>query len=150
MKLTTHQRDVKNFIIVWLYNVNFEHISHNILVFHCWLYNKQMPVGKFLPSIQELLWYFGWTEYFLTLFRMGFFGAARGWRGAKRPPLPKTCHTYPTMMKLGTVIPYLKKIQEIYKTRDTPGEFCWHQHFSPEISKFCYIKKYRHRLHFDT
>ena len=22
--------------------------------------------------------------------------------------------------------------------------------FSPEISKFCYIKKYRYRLHFDT
>ena len=29
-------------------------------------------------------------------------------------PLPKICHTYPTMMELGTVIPYLKKIQKIY------------------------------------
>ena len=28
--------------------------------------------------------------------------------------------TYPTMMKLGTVIPYLKKIQKIYESRDTP------------------------------
>ena len=27
--------------------------------------------------------------YLLTLFRMGFFGAAHGWGGAKRPPLPK-------------------------------------------------------------
>ena len=25
------------------------------------------------------------------------------------PTLPKICHTYPTMMKLGTSIPYLKK-----------------------------------------
>ena len=32
--------------------------------------------------------------------------------GAKRAPLPKICHTYPTMMKLGTVIPYLKKIKK--------------------------------------
>ena len=28
----------------------------------------------------------------------------------KRLPLTKTCHTYPTMMKLGTVIPYLKNV----------------------------------------
>ena len=55
---------------------------------------------------------------------MGFFGAAHGWRGPKRPPLPKICPTYPAMMKLGTVIPYLKKIQKIYESRDTPLEFC--------------------------
>ena len=28
--------------------------------------------------------------------------------------LPKICHTFPTMMKLGTAIPYLKEIQKIY------------------------------------
>ena len=38
--------------------------------------------------------------------------------------LPKICHTYPTMMKLGTVIPYLKKTPKIYESRDTPLEFC--------------------------
>ena len=47
----------------------------------------------------------------------------------QRPALPKICHTYPTMMKLGAVIPYLKKIQKIYESRDTPPDFCWHQHF---------------------
>ena len=60
---------------------------------------------------------------------MGFFGGAHEWGGTKRPLLLKICHTYPTMMKLGTVIPYPKKIQKIYKSRDTPLEFCWHQHF---------------------
>ena len=46
----------------------------------------------------------------LTLFRMGIFGADYGWeRGLFGP---KICHTYPTTMKLGTVIPYLKKIQK--------------------------------------
>ena len=55
---------------------------------------------------------------------MGFFGAAHGWRGPKGAPLPKIGHTYPAMMKLGTVIPYPKKIQKIYESRDTPLEFC--------------------------
>ena len=47
----------------------------------------------------------------LTLFRMDFFKAAHGWGGARGckkapfPPLPKICYTYPTVMKLGTVIP---------------------------------------------
>ena len=85
----------------------------------------------------------------LILFRMGIFGAAQGW-GSKKSPLPKICSTYPKMMKLGTVIPYLKKIQKIYESRGTPPEFCWHQYFSPEISKCYYIKNYRYRLHLDT
>ena len=42
---------------------------------------------------------------------MGLFGAADGWGGKKTPP-PKICHTYLTMMKLGTVTPFLKKIQK--------------------------------------
>ena len=45
-------------------------------------------------------------------------------RGAKKVPLPKICHIYPTMMKLDTVIPYLKKIQKVYRSRDIPLEFC--------------------------
>ena len=55
---------------------------------------------------------------------MGFLGSAHGWMGGLFGPLPKICHTYTTMMKLGTVIPYLKKIQKIYESRDTPLEFC--------------------------
>ena len=62
----------------------------------------------------------------LILFRMGFLRAAQGWReeGAFWLPLPKIRHTYPTIMKLGTVIPYLRKIQKMYKSRDTFLEFC--------------------------
>ena len=64
----------------------------------------------------------------LTLFRIGIFEAAYGLggggRGAKRPPIPKICHTYPTVMKLGTAIPCLKKIQKKYELRDTPPDFC--------------------------
>ena len=60
---------------------------------------------------------------------MGFFGAADGWGGGFLAPVSKICHTHPAMMKLGTVIPYLRKTQEIYKSHDTSLEFCWHQHF---------------------
>ena len=58
---------------------------------------------------------------------MGIFEAAHGWGG--KAPLPKIYYTYPTMMKLDTVTPYLKKIQKIYESRDTPPGFCLHQHF---------------------
>ena len=56
---------------------------------------------------------------------MGFFEVARGWgERAKKLPFPKICYTYPTMMKLGTVIPYPKNIPKIYESHDTTLEFC--------------------------
>ena len=42
------------------------------------------------------------VKFTLTLFRMGFFGAAHGWRGGKKAPIPKICQTYPTLMKIGS------------------------------------------------
>ena len=45
--------------------------------------------------------------------------------GALRlPRFPENCHTYLTMTKLATVIPYSKKIQKIYQSRGTRLEFC--------------------------
>ena len=60
---------------------------------------------------------------------MGFFGLLTDGGGSFWLPLPKIYHTYPTMMKPGTVIPYLRKTETIYKSRDIPLEFCWDQHF---------------------
>ena len=54
------------------------------------------------------------------------------------------------MIKLGTDIPCPKKIQKIYESRDIPLSSADISIFSPEISKFGYIKKYRYRLYFDT
>ena len=59
----------------------------------------------------------------LTLFRMDFSGAAHGWAGLFVTP-PKIHHTDHTMMKLGTIIPYLREIQKMYKSRDASLEFC--------------------------
>ena len=47
----------------------------------------------------------------LSFFRMGLFGAAQGY-GVQKGLLSKICHTYPTVIKLGTVMPYLKKNKE--------------------------------------
>ena len=61
----------------------------------------------------------------------------------------KICHTYPTMLKLATVIPYLKNIQ---KRLESPNLLS-SANISivlPEISTFCYIKRYSYRLYFDT
>ena len=60
----------------------------------------------------------------LSLLRMVVFGAVHGWEGDKKPPFPKICHIYLTMMKLGTFIPYLKKIQKVYESHDTRPDFC--------------------------
>ena len=46
---------------------------------------------------------------------MGQFGVAQGWGGegvGQKDPLPKICHTYPSVMKLDTIMPYLKKTQK--------------------------------------
>ena len=56
----------------------------------------------------------------LTLFRMGLFGTG----GERTPSLPKICQTYPTIMRLGTLTPYPKKIHKMYKPHDTPLGFC--------------------------
>ena len=42
----------------------------------------------------------------------------------KMSPLLKVCHTCPTMMRRGAVIPYLKKIKKLFESRDRPLEFC--------------------------
>ena len=68
-------------------------------------------------------------------------------REPKSPLLPKICHTYTTKMKLGIVIPYLKKIPKIYESRDASLSSA-DISLSSEISKFCYIRKYKCRLHF--
>ena len=55
---------------------------------------------------------------------MGIFRAAHRWEEGKRGPLPKICHIYPAMMKLGVVIPCLKKIQKRYESRITVPNVC--------------------------
>ena len=65
----------------------------------------------------------------LTLLNMDVVGAPHRWAQGKKVSLPKICHTYPEVMKLGKVIPCLDKIKKIYESSDTHLDFRWHQHF---------------------
>ena len=78
---------------------------------------------------------------------MGLFGAPHGLGGGgvrEKVPLRKICHTCPTttMIKLGTVIPYLMKTQKIYKSRDKSLEFCWLTlaFFHRKLAKFVILR----------
>ena len=92
------------------------------------------------------------TKHYFNPIQDGHFRGCSRIERPKGSPLSKICHRYPKMTKLGTVIPYLKKIQKIYESRDTSIEFCLHQQFFTGNQQIyiSYIKKYRHRLHFDT
>ena len=80
----------------------------------------------------------------------GLFRGCSRMGGQKGPLLPKICNTYPTMMKLGTLMPYPKKIQKKFESCDAHFEFCWHQHFFPGNQKILlYQEIERYRLYFD-
>ena len=91
--------------------------------------------------------------FFMALFSTGLFGAADGWGWRiKRHSFLKICHTYSlksTMIRLGTVIPYLKKTTELTHVTH-PLNFADMSIFLSGIGNFCFIKKYRYRLHFNT
>ena len=84
----------------------------------------------------------------LTLFRMGFFGAAHGWGSKKVPSLKSVIH-----------ILQWWNLAQLYLTQRRSKNYINHvthplrsadiSIFSSEISKICYNKKYRYRLYFD-
>ena len=75
--------------------------------------------------------------------------------GAKTHSLPKICHLYPIKMTLGKIMPYLKKTQKIYESRDTPHI---HTHigsadisfFDQKSAHFAIPGNAKYRLHFST
>ena len=104
---------VIQFIIKLYFQIS---IFKSLLKFLSKLFNREVKNWKLSIKITLLL--------LLTLFRMGFLRAAHGWGRGFLGPLPKIRHTCPTIMKLGTVIPYLSKIQKMYKSHDTSLEVC--------------------------
>ena len=61
----------------------------------------------------------------LTEFRVGLSGAAHGWWGKKDPPSLKSVYNDESWRSY--TLP--KEDPKIYKSCDTPLEFCWYQHF---------------------
>ena len=82
--------------------------------------HKSLRLTFWRRKYLELYWRLFILKSFINPIEDGHFrGCSR--KGFKKVTPPKI---YPTMMKLGTAIPYLRKIQNIY---DTPPDFCWHQ-----------------------
>ena len=122
-------------LLIWICYLHTQIIQEQPLIQQRWtlrLSQKFSKVLEDLKELQETIWKiksFKRMQEILAIFRMGLFRAAHRKGEGKKTPLLKICHTYPTMMKHGPFLPYLKKIQEIYKWRDRSLEFYWHQHF---------------------
>ena len=63
--------------------------------------------------------------YFNRIHDKPFWGSSRigGREVVEKGRLPRICRTCPTLLKLTTVIPFLKKIQKINQLRDTTLQF---------------------------
>ena len=98
-------------------------ISFLLILFHYWaafvVYQQN--------SVNNTNWNYLTNIFSVNHIRIGSFRDCSQIGVQKSFPLPKICHAYVTkMMKLSTIISYLTKIQNIYKSRDTPIKFCWH------------------------
>ena len=91
-------------------------------------HKKEPLMNSFLSSV--VAWDFTEKElhHFLTALNPRAFSGMLLDGGEQKTPLPKICHTYRAMMKLGTAIPYLRKIQKVYESHETPFQLCWYQH----------------------
>ena len=83
-------------------------------------------------SFDQKIIFLRFIKRFLTsLFRVCRFGAAHGGLGkfeTTSSPF-KVRRKYTTMIKNHTVIPYLKRIQKLYKFHNAYFKSCWHQQF---------------------
>ena len=129
---------------IWKIWQKLESVNKQVNVFNrCYFWNF-VSGHQFLTLLEIILWVtFLFRSLILTLFRLGIFGAAHGWGGGST-----SLHILQWWNL--AVVPYLKKIQKIYESRDTPLSSADISIFSLEISRFCNIKKYKYRLHFGT
>ena len=118
------------------FNFSIQNICHMLSYFH---YGNNFSILRMLTELKILL----------NLLRIGIFDAAQGCVEQKGS-LPKICHTYLTVMKLGTVIPYLKKTQKRYESRDTPLDLCWNQLFYCKVANFAISEKIAFWCIFET
>ena len=109
--------------------IHYKYLSQHTLFIILW---ALFFTSKLCGKISTLWIYSGWV--FLRLLTDGW-----GGRGSKKPPLPKICLTFPTIMELATVIPYLKK--DLINHLTHPLSYADTSIFSSKMRKFCYFKK---------
>ena len=139
--INRHQLKATNLLSLQIFNLKFKLESQSIFITkhintYIVFYFNLAKIFFFYWKLKSIIIKF-FSNFFVSFFNsfwMFFWrinpiqdGLFRGCSWA--PPLPKICHTYPTVMKLGKFMPYPKMIQKIYESRDTAIDFCWHHHF---------------------
>ena len=105
-------------------SVSCLHISS--LKFHC------PQLLKNPPQVTLLVW---------TLLVWNFGAAYEDKKPFPLSPLFKLCYTYPTMMKIETAVPYMKRSEKYKNQVKHPLISADISIFPSEISRFCYILK---------
>ena len=145
IKPLAFSRSLKIIVTITLYiskkriHISVKHLRWSIL----WKKYKIPKTNIFRRSASRTLsdaqnggFYNFFAKHYILDVWQAFSGAAHGWGGGAQ-----ICHTYPAIMKLGTVIPCLRIIQKIYESRDTPLDFCWHQYFFNENQQILEYQK---------
>ena len=105
---------------------------------------------RWIPKISTYTKGYFLTLHFLTLFRMDLSGAAHGLGKAKKAPSLKSVTHILQRWNLAQLYLAQRRSKKYMNHVTDPLSSADISIFSPEITKFCYIKKYIYRLHFDT
>ena len=141
LKKETNIKGIQSICKPFLLNFNMSYKFGTVTVSLGFFFNT----NPFLvDEFKQQFCYFNFTGYLvtLTIFRMGIFclltdgGGRGGGQKTSGPSHPKICHRYSTMIKLDTVIPYLKRFKKCMNHVTHPLSSADITTFSPEISKF--------------
>ena len=139
---------MKVLLIICFYITQRKNLCFTLFSTRIYWNRNLAPSDLFLCLQSQLISVYSFC-HILTLFRMGLLGAAHEWVDKKGPFLKAI--TYVLQWWNLVVIPYLKKIKKIYINHVIqPLSSVDNSIFSSEVNNFCYIKKCRYRLHFNT
>ena len=95
-------------------------ISNSTFIKSIKLYFRDIGDGYCYWFLHTSVISINWFLFQEDVWKIFCYQKTRRWKYCLSCFHPKTCHAYPAVMKLGTVMPYIKKVQNTYESRDTP------------------------------
>ena len=95
-------------------------ISNSTFIKSIKLYFRDIGDGYCYWFLHTSVISINWFLFQEDVWKIFCYQKTRRWKYCLSCFHPKTCHSYPAVMKLGTVMPYIKKVQNTYESRDTP------------------------------
>ena len=95
-------------------------ISNSTFIKSIKLYFRDIGDGYCYWFLHTSVISINWLLFQEDVWKIFCYQKTRRWKYCLSCFHPKTCHSYPAVMKLGTVMPYIKKVQNTYESRDTP------------------------------